>query len=180
VVAPQVLSRALWIASAAVAAAALSVLALQGERPATHVSVFAAAGVMRHIPPEEVEHVEVAAGSRSWQFTRKPAGWESSAATQASSAKTGASIEQGLRLLHNSAPERTLTGAEASDPAAFGLVSPALTVTVKGRERFSIAFGGTNPLGLARYARVQGRSDVILLPRYVADAWEDVVGLGTQ
>jgi hypothetical protein len=177
-VAPQVLSRSLWIASAAVAATVLIALALQGERPATHVGVFAAAGLMRHIPPAEVSHVEVASGARRWQFTRKPEGWVSSSATQAPAEKTGAAIEQGLRLLHNSAPERTLTGEEVS--GAFGLESPTMTVTVKGRESFSVTFGGTNPLGLARYARVEGQRDVILLPHYVADAWQEVIGPQTQ
>jgi hypothetical protein len=177
VVAAQVLSRALWIGAALAAASVLVVLALHGERPAT-IGVFAAAGVMRHIPPEDVSHVEVVAGTTRWQFTRKSARWESSNATQGYDAKTSAAIDQGLRLLHNSAPERTLAGEEGS--GAFGLAAPAMVITVKGPESFSIAFGGTNPLGLARYARVQGQRDVILLPRYVADAWQQAVGLQSQ
>jgi hypothetical protein len=65
----------------------------------------------------------------------------------------------------------------ARDLAAYGLDPPALTVAIRGRGTFSIAFGVANPLGLARYARMGGSADVLLMPRYVADTWEEAVGL---
>ena len=156
------------------AAAVLAVLALQGERPTTHMVAFVAGGVMRHIAPSDVSEVEVTAGARRWRFTRTTAGWVSSADMRALNEKTREAIDQGLLLLHNSAPERTLAGGATSD--SYGLEQPTLTVTAKGRESFSIAFGSTNPLGLARYARIHGQPEVVLLPRFVADAWEGVVG----
>ena len=39
---------------------------------------------------------------------------------------------------------------------------------------FVILFGGTNPLGASRYAKVDGEAGVALLPTYVAEAWEQV------
>ena len=175
--APQALRRSLWSTAALVAAAALLALALYGERPSPHVGTFEAAGVMRHIPLEEIVAVEVASGLKRWWFTRDAAGWHVAAAEGPPAAKGAASIENALRLLRNSAPERILYGEELAGSAAFGLDPPALVVGVKGRTSFSVAFGAANPLGLARYARVEGHSEIVLLPRYVADAWEVVVGL---
>lgn len=172
------MNRLVWIAAASAAAAVLIALALIGERPATHVSVFVAAGVMRHILPAEVDQVDITSGAKRWQFLRRAGKWEASSPGHQLHEGTTGAIERGLLLLHNSAPERTLTAEEAS--GAFGLESPALTVALKGRESFSIAFGDSNPLGLARYARIEGHLDVVLLPRFVADAWQDVVNLQAQ
>ena len=175
--APQVLRQSLWSVAALVAATALLALALYGERPSPHFGTFEAAGILRHIPLEEIGAVEVASGARRWQFTRDAAGWRAAAASESPAATTAASIENALRLLRNSAPERILSGDELAGSAAFGLDPPALVVAVKGPVSFSVAFGVANPLGLARYARVEGHAEVVLLPRYVADAWEAVVGL---
>lgn len=159
------------------AAGALLALALLGERRATHVGTFEPAGVMRHIPLREIVEVEVASGALRWRFARDAAGWRAAAAEVPLPAKATERIDEALRLLHNSAPERTLSGDDLGGFASFGLDPPALKVAVKGRTGFSIAFGTANPLGLARYARVEGRAEVVLLPRYVADVWEGVVGL---
>lgn len=163
-----------------VAAAALLALALHGERPATHVLAFEAAGVMRHIPLHEIVEVEVASGALRWRFARDAAGWHTAGETAPLTADATAGIDEALRFLHNSAPERTLSGDDLAGSAAFGLEPPALAVAVQGRVRFSIAFGAANPLGLARYARVEGHAEVVLLPRYVADAWEKVIVLRSR
>ena len=39
-------------------------------------------------------------------------------------------------------------------------------------DQFDGSAGGANPLGLERYARVVGRPEILLLPAFVADAWE--------
>ena len=39
----------------------------------------------------------------------------------------------------------------------------------------TIRFGGANPLGLARYTRIDARPEVVLLPAFVAQAWERVM-----
>jgi len=58
----------------------------------------------------------------------------------------------------------------------FGLTPPRLAVTAHRSSGASITveFGGTNPLGLERDARIVGRSEVLLIPAFVADAWEPV------
>ena len=56
--------------------------------------------------------------------------------------------------------------------------SPArFTVTVNRAEdaKVTIEFGGANPLGLERYARIAGRTEILLMPAFVADAWDPVV-----
>ena len=47
------------------------------------------------------------------------------------------------------------------------ILLPLLTYFTTG-----IAFGGANPHGLARYARIDGRPELLLLPSYVAEAWQ--------
>jgi len=56
------------------------------------------------------------------------------------------------------------------------LAPPRLTVTARmtGGASITIEFGRTNPLGLERYARVVGRGEILLMPAFVADAWEPV------
>ena len=70
-----------------------------------------------------------------------------------------------------------LAGDELGSVASFGLAPPVLHVAVKGAQAFSVSFGVANPMGLARYARVDGQAEVALLPGYVAEAWEQVAGL---
>jgi len=169
-------NRLLWLVASFAAAGTLLWMALVGERPATHVAGFEAAGVMRQVALHEVHEIEVTSGARSWRFTRDPVGWVGAGPAAAGSIKVG-SVDRGLRLLRDAAPERVLTGTGSGDLAAYGLEPALLKVVVKGRGTFSVAFGTANPLGLARYARVSESTDILLLPRYVADTWEEAVGL---
>lgn len=171
------LKRALWPALAALAIGALLALALHGERRGGGLEKYEAAGLMVHVDPASVTHVEIRAGSRRWRFARDGGGWRVVEAALAPPTDLAARLEGGLRLLHGAAPERVLAGEELSAQASFGLDPPALLVVATGAARFAIAFGASNPLGLARYARVEGRSDVALVPGYVAEAWESAVGL---
>ena len=85
-------------------------------------------------------------------------------------------IETGLKLLRNSAPQRAdLMDGQLED---FGLMPPRLTVIVRRADgaAVTVEFGAANPLGLERYARVLGRPEILLLPGFVADAWEPLVG----
>lgn len=176
VAAPQ-LKRALWPALAAAAGAALLGLALVGERPATHVAEFEPRGVMRHVATRDVAEVELVAGTRRWRFRRTQAGWDALQASAPVPSDFIERIETGLKLLHNSSPERRLAGEELALQSAFGLDPPALMVIATGKERFAVSFGGANPIGLARYTRIEGRSEVLLIPSYVAETWERLAGL---
>jgi hypothetical protein len=175
-VGPEKVTRSLWLVASLVAAGALLWLAFSGERPTTHVARFESAGVMRNVSIPEIEEVEVVSGPRSWRFTRVPAGW-AVAGPSGNAPLNTRSVDEGLRLLRDSAPERVLGNSGPRELAAYGLDRPAVTIAIRGRTTFSIAFGAANPLGLARYARLGDTDNVVLLPRYVADTWEHAVGL---
>jgi hypothetical protein len=85
-------------------------------------------------------------------------------------------LERGLRFLHVSAPQRVMTREQLAETslAELGLDPPGYTVAViaSDGEPFTIEFGGLNPQGLARYARVEGREEILLLPSFAAEPWE--------
>jgi hypothetical protein len=177
VVAAPALRRLGWIGAAVVAAAVLLALALHGRRPDPAMVRFEAAGVMIQTPPAAVRRVVVSAGEHRRAFVRDGAGpWLPDGAA---AGDPGDRIERGLRFLHVSAPQRVLTREEvAAVPAAeFGLDPPRYRVAVEaaGAEPFTVEFGGLNAQGLAQYARVVGREDVVLLPRFVGEPWEALV-----
>ncbi len=81
-----------------------------------------------------------------------------------------------LRLLRNSRPLRVMTAEEVArvPVSEYALLPDSLAVRVRasGGAAFAIQFGGPNPLGAARYARVEGLPGIPLLPIHVAEAWE--------
>jgi hypothetical protein len=164
-----------WPVAAALSAGFIGVLAFHGERPEPGLARFRPAGLLADWPVEQVMSVEVDAGANHWSFHRNPAGgWRADAANTATTADLGERIEKGLTLLHNSGPQRTdLAGEQLVE---FGLAPPRLTVIARIRDGagVTIEFGGTNPLGLERYARIAGRSEILLMPAFVADAWQMV------
>ena len=175
--APPALRRLAWPAAATAAAAFIVALALHGERPEPGLARFVAAGLMT-VPPERVSEVDVAATGRSWRLRRGATGWAVVEGSPLGTADPRSQIEEGLALLHRSGPQRILTGEEAAGAERdFGLAPPVLSVTARAPTDppFTIHFGGRNPLGLARYARVEGRPEVVLLPEFVAEAWERLV-----
>jgi hypothetical protein len=175
VVAPTRLSQYAWPAAAALAAGFIGVLALHGGRPEPGLTRFEPAGVLSDWQPREVVAVEVGSAAGRRAFRRDAdGGWRIEPSDEAPAAALTEQIELGLKLLHNSAPQRT--DLDSAQLAEFGLQPPHLTVLVaaaNGAGR-TIEFGGANPLGLERYARIGGKAEVMLLPSFVADAWESV------
>jgi len=174
VVAPPALRRVGWPAAATLAAVALGLLALIGSRPDSALVRFRPAGVMR-MAPHQVTEVNVTSGSRVWRFMRDPHGeWTGGVSG-------GATVSEGVRLLHASAPDRTLVHEELGETslAELGLAPPRYVVTVAaaGRPPLRVRFGGLNALGVSQYAQVEGHDDVVLLPRYVGEAWERATGM---
>ena len=164
-----------WPIAAALAAGFIGLLAFEGERPEPGLARFAPAGLLADWPVQQVASVEVSAGTYHRSFRRDPGGfWRPEAADAASAADLAERIEMGLKLLHNSAPQRTDLASEQL--GEFGLEQPRLVVTARmtGGASVTIEFGGTNPLGLERYARIVGRAGVLLMPAFVADAWDRV------
>ena len=171
-VAPAGVKTWAWTVAATLAAGFIGLLAFQGGRPEPGLARFTPAGLLADWPVEQVTSVEVSAGANRWSFRRNAAGWHAEAADTVSTADLGERIEKGLTLLHNSGPQRTdLASAQLAE---FELTPPHLTVTARmtGGASITIEFGGTNPLGLERYARVAGRPEILLMPAFVADAWE--------
>jgi len=180
-VAPPALIRWAWGAAALAALAVVAVLASTGHRPEPGLARFEAAGVMLAIPAETVTIVDVQAADRHWRFERAGAGWRVAAGSASPAEGFGAQIDSGLRFLHGSAPQRRLHAADLQTTflADFGLDPPRYVVAVRDQAGHSLAvrFGVANPQGLAQYAQVDAGADVLLLPRYVGEAWESAIGL---
>jgi hypothetical protein len=178
VVAAPALRRAGWIVAVVIAAGVIVPLAFRGQRPEPGLARFEAAGVMLHIAPERIVEVEIAGGDERRRFIRTEAGgWAREGG--GGPADLAARLDRGLQLLHVSAPQRVMTREEVGGTPAseFGLEPPRLTVWARGPAipPFVIHFGGPNPQGLAQYARVDGRNDLVLLSRFVGEAWEQAM-----
>ncbi len=164
-----------WPIAAAVAAGLIGLLAFQGERPEPGLVRFEPAGLLADWPVQQVREVEVQAGTDHRSFRRDPDGlWRPQATDAAAASDLAERIETGLKLLRNSAPQRTDLANQQL--AEFGLEPPRLSVTARttSGDSITIEFGGTNPLGLERYARIVGRAEILLMPGFVADAWQRV------
>jgi len=164
-----------WAGAALAAAGALVGLALQGERPEAGLSRFQPAGVMVDRDPARAAAVELSRDGRRWRFQRAPTGWAAAPGGAAGPPDPAPALELGLRLLHGSVPQRVMDPEEsrAMDLAEVGLAPPVLAVKVefRGEAPFTVELGHRNPQGLARYARVAGRGEVLLLNAFVADPW---------
>ena len=166
--------------AAALALAFLAALALQGERPEPGMVGFKAAGLLTAFAPQEAREIEVGRAGEVWRFRRDGGSWRVVEAPRPVPAQAPDRIEGALRLLRDSAPLRVLSADEAAraTPSDYALGADALHVSVLGPDakRFAIVFGATNPLGSARYVRIDGIDGVPLLPAYVAETWEQVIG----
>ena len=180
-VATPALRRWLWPAAALLAVSALTILATTGRRPEPGLARFEPAGVMLAIPVEDVTAIDVRAGDRHWRFERADTGWRVGTGSAAPAAGFAPHVDAGLRFLHVSAPQRRLPAADLQTTffADFGLDPPRYVVAVQtgdGRS-LAVAFGVANPQGLAQYAQVGAGPDVLLLPRYLGEAWEAATGV---
>jgi hypothetical protein len=158
-----------WPVAAAAAFAFLVGLALQGGRPDILVD-FKPAGLLA-FAPEQAHEIEIARGRERTRFVRSGERWQASP-------ETAERLDTGLRLLRNSAPMRVLSPEEVArvPPSEYALGPDSLRITIRPASgaAFVIVFGGRNPLGSARYAKVDGTAGVALLPSYVAETWEQV------
>jgi hypothetical protein len=173
VVAPASLKAWGWPVAATLAAGSIGLLAFHGERPEPGLARFTPAGLLADWPVEQVTSVEVSSPAYWRSFRRSPGGgWHPEGADAAITPELAERIEMGLTLLHNSGPQRSdLANAQLEE---FGLAPPSLTITARRTDGagITIEFGGANSLGLERYARVIGRAEILLMPTFVAAAWE--------
>jgi hypothetical protein len=177
-VAPALIRRVVWPLAAATAFAFLVGLALKGERR-DPMQEFKPAGLLTAFAPEDAREIEIATGAEVWRFRRNGA-WRTVEPTKPVPPDFAQRIETALRLLRNSAPLRLLTAEEVArvSPSEYALAADSLRVQVRAADGaiFRVQFGGLNPLGSARYAKVDGIDGVPMLPAYVGDAWEQVIG----
>jgi len=171
------MNRMAWAAAAFAATAFLVGLALTGGRNGPGFEPFVPQGLLT-MPIGDVREVDVTAPRGHWHFVRAQYGWRATEGT--ATAGFEARLDEALRLLRNSGPERVLTAAEAAAAGAaqFGLGAPRLRVIINGASAspFAISFGATNPMGLSHYAKLDGSSEIALLPVYVAEQWERTGG----
>jgi hypothetical protein len=177
-VAAALIRRLAWPLVAAGAFAFLAGLALHGERR-DPMQEFRPAGLLTAFAPEDAREVEIATGAGTWRF-RRDGGWWEVDSSKPAPADVAQRIDTALRLLRNSAPLRVLTADEVArvPPSEYALAADSLRVQVRAADgaTFRVQFGGRNPLGSARYAKVDGMEGVPMLPAYVGDAWEQVIG----
>jgi hypothetical protein len=177
-VAASLIRRLAWPLLAVAALAFLVGLALHGERP-DPMQEFKAAGLLTAFTPEDAHEIEIMAGAEVWRF-RRDGEWRAVDPSKPVPADLAVRLEGALRLLRNSAPLRVLTADEVAQvpPSEYALASDSMRVLVRAANgaTFRVQFGGRNPLGVARYARVDGMEGVAMLPAYVGDAWEQVIG----
>jgi hypothetical protein len=172
--------RVLWLVLALSAAGFISVVSMHGERPEAGLQRFEPGGFLAGHRPQDVRGITIKAADRLWRYDRSAHGvWSSVSPPTTVTPERGQRIEQALDLLRNAKPERRFTREEATamDPADLGLASSAMIVSVLSVDgtRFSIAFGAENPLGHARYARLEGQDSLWLVPRHVVDSWNIVI-----
>jgi len=163
-----------WAIVALAALTVLGVLALFSPDRQQSLVDYQAAGTMRHIATDQVRSLRLSTRSVSRNFQRSVDGrWqlEGGAGDTAIASVASVAIEDGLRLLHNTPPERDFE----TEAPEFGLTRPALRVELQTADdqSFEATFGAANPIGLAHYVRIRsgGRTTVHLMPSYLAEAW---------
>lgn len=173
------LKRAAWLGAAVLAAGLIGVLAFHGQRPDSSLARFEAGGVMLSIAPDTVSEVIVSRGESRWRFSRSRAGEWTTADGGTRDSPFRGHIDSGLRFLHVSAPQRVLQPDEltVTSRSDFGLEPPRFSVSVRSYTAgsFRIDFGSLNAQGLAQYAQVPGRAEILLLPSFIGDEWKAVM-----
>jgi hypothetical protein len=177
--APSLIRRLAWPLAAALALLFVVGLALTGKRPDAGIVQFKPSGLLTAFAPDDTREVRIAVGGKTWRFRREEV-WQSVEAPAKVPPDTGQRIEAALRLLRNAGPLRVLTADEVAQVprSGYALGAQSLLVRLTGPDgaTFEVQFGGSNPLGSARYSRVTGVEGMPMLPAYVAQAWEQVIG----
>lgn len=177
--APSLIRRLAWPSAAALALLFVVGLALTGERPDAGIAQFKPSGLLTAFAPADTREVEIAVDGKAWRFRREEA-WQAVETPAKVPSDTGERIDAALRLLRNAGPLRVLTADEMAQmpESEYGLSAQSLLVRLRGPNgaTFQVQFGGRNPLGSARYSRVTGVEGLPMLPTYVAEAWEQVIG----
>ena len=142
---------------------------------------FEAAGLMSEAP-DRVDRVELAANGRRATLVRTASGgWRvgEEAGVADVAPEVAAHLDTSVKFMHVTAPVRTLSRDEYQAALGeYGLDPPRYTVTLHagGRPVLAARFGAKNPQELFQYVQVEGRAALYLVPVFVGQEWERVIG----
>jgi hypothetical protein len=166
-------------ALAAVAAIGyLVVMVVTGALPQSRQRVqFEAKGVMA-LAPERVVRVDVVRGpDRAVLMRDASGGWMRQGGGPLDAPLAG-KLALAVQYMHTAAPVRVLTPPElaGTDARAYGLDRPALAVGLYAAEGpvLGARFGARNPDDMLQYMAIDGRTDVVLMSRFVGEEWRAV------
>ena len=167
------------------ALAFIAAMAITGGRRGSQQLVrFQAAGLMAHMPAD-VDRVELERGGR-WVTLRRSgdSAWTNEPDGRPLHAPLATHVEMSLRFMHVAEPVRVLERGEWDNAALgdFGLAPAhyAVRLSGKGRPLLAVDFGALNPQRVAQFARVDGREQLYLMPKFVGVEWERVWDLAAE
>jgi len=169
-----------WWPAAAGAVAVLFIAAMivtGSQLESTQLVKFKAKGVMQ-LAPEQVTAVEIDFKGSTYKLTRTgPQEWVRPVGGVLD-AKLGADASMAVQFMNTSGPAREMTADELpnADMKAFGLEPARVSVTLYAgpAQVLTAHFGANNASGLLQYMRVDGRTEVFLMSRFVGSQWEQL------
>jgi hypothetical protein len=174
----RAVNRALPGLAAFAAVGYLVAMVITGALPQQRQRVqFEAKGVMQ-LAPELVARVELARGADRAVLVRGPgAAWTREGAGPLDP-PLAEKLSLAVQYMHTAGPVRVLAPAElgAADPREFGLDRPALSIALHAESGPVIGarFGGRNPDDMLQYMAIEGRPEIVLMSRFVGEAWRTV------
>jgi len=170
--------RALPALSAVAAIGYLVGMVVTGALPQSRQRVqFEAKGVMALVP-EKIVRADLVRGSDRAVLVRDAGGAWTRQGGRPLDAPLAAKLALAVQYMHTAAPVRVLTSAElaGADARAFGLDRPALAVGLYAASGpvLSARFGARNPDDMLQYVAIDGRTDVVLMSRFVGEEWRAV------
>jgi hypothetical protein len=181
VVAAALIDRRRWAAGLIALGAVVFMAAMAitgGRRENQQLVRFQAAGLMAQVP-DDVDRVDLERDGRLLTLRRSAdRAWTYEPAGRPLPAALVTHVETSLRFMHVAEPVRVMEGGEWDSAALgdFGLAPARYVVrlTGKGGPLLAVDFGALNPQRVAQFARVDGRQQLYLMPKFVGVEWERV------
>lgn len=176
----KALAQGLWAPGLALLCLGYLVLMLVvGTEPErVHLIRYQANGVMAE-NPEVITRANLRSAGKSVSFKRQAEGWARVGDSAAVDANLAKSISLAVKFMHTAEPVRVFKASELSADAQadFGLSKPSLSILLQlnGRAVLEADFGDLSSDGLYHYMRVEGRTEVFLMSRFVLHEWQTVV-----
>jgi hypothetical protein len=162
----------------------LLALVLSGQWPELRSKLSSSPKGLLVIAPNEVERVDIRAGTDSVALRRRPGEWTIEGVDGGAPADFVSRIETALKFLRVSEPSREIPAGElaAESFAAFGLDPPSEVVVLEIHSGVAatVNFGTTNPVGTSHYVRLGGAATVYLMPRHVREEWRLVFDMARR